>query len=195
MSSTIASTRSPLPSIAIGALTAVVGAVIWAVIVEVTHYKVGYAAIGLGLLVGLGMSRAATAWRPLPVVAAALALIGCLLGDLFVDAHELAAAAGTDTAQALTDMIGNPSLAREVFKAGFQPLDAAFWAFAAYAAFRMVNGAVAAATATAATNATTTASAAPARDPRWDGIGAPWSARPAAPSAAPSTAPSAEPLP
>jgi hypothetical protein len=134
---------TPAVSIGIGMIAAIVGAVLWAVIVDVTDYKVGYAAVGLGLLIGLAMARTAPAWRPLPFVAAVIALAGCLLGDFFVDATAVGQLTGQGTLSALTDMITDPGLGSEVFSAGFEGMDALFWIIAAIAAFRLTSGAVA----------------------------------------------------
>jgi xanthosine utilization system XapX-like protein len=131
-----------LISIGVGIAAAVIGAVLWAVLVDVTNYKIGYAAVGLGLLVGLAMAKTAGAWRPLPAVAALIALLGCLLGDLFVDAAALASVEERSTISEVADMLTDPSWAREVFSAGFEGLDVAFWAFAALAAFQLTNNAV-----------------------------------------------------
>jgi len=151
VTSTAGAGRSPLPSIAVGVVAAVVGAVLWAVLVDVTNYKVGYAAVGLGLLVGLAMARTAPAWRPLPAVAALVAVGGCLLGDLVVDATALGQVTGAGTLSALTDMASDPGLGRDVFSAGFEAMDVVFWVIAAVAAFRLTNRAVSAATARATT--------------------------------------------
>jgi hypothetical protein len=157
-----AARRSPLPSVGVGLVTAVVGAVLWAVLVNVTHYKIGYAAVGLGLLVGLAMARTAPAWRPLPFVAAVVALFGCLLGDALVDATVLADVVGISTVEAFRQMVGDPTgLGREVFSAGFEGIDAVFWLIAAFAAFRLARGAM---TRTAAVASTLPAAA---------GLGAP----------------------
>jgi hypothetical protein len=134
---------TPAVSIGIGMIAAIVGAVLWAVIVDATGYKVGYAAVGLGLLIGLAMARTAPAWRPLPFVATVIALAGCLLGDFFVDATAVGHITGQGTLTALTDMITDPALGSEVFSAGFEGMDALFWIIAAIAAFQLTNGAVA----------------------------------------------------
>jgi hypothetical protein len=146
--------RSPLPSIGVGLVAAVVGAVAWAAIVEVTHYELGVVAVGLGLLVGLGMSRTAVSWRPLPVVGAVLAVAGCALGGLFSATVEAADVSDLTIRSAFGDVLTDPALAKEIFVAGFDPIDVVFWAIAAWAAFRMIRSAVSALLATPATAAT-----------------------------------------
>jgi len=146
----ISGRRSPLPSIGVGIVAAVVGAVGWAVLVDATNRKIGIVAVGLGLLVGLAMARLASGWRPLPVVAAVVALAGCLLGDVFVDASILGEVTGAGTLSALSDMVTQPEVGKAIFSAGFEPVDVAFWLIAAFAAFRLTNRATAAAAETPA---------------------------------------------
>jgi hypothetical protein len=150
-------------SIAAGVAAALVGAVIWAVIVEVSGYEVGFVAVGIGFLVGQAMAFTAGTSQRLPPIGAVLALVGCLLGNAFVDAHELAVAVGSSTGHVLNRMIADPGLAVDIFKAGFQPFDLVFWLIAGYEGFKLTAGGVArvrhqraAAQAAEAASATTT---------------------------------------
>ena len=61
---------------------AVVGGVAWGLIVKWTGYEIGFAAWGLGLLVGTAVAFGAQGQRgrPLSVLAVALALVGIVLG-------------------------------------------------------------------------------------------------------------------
>ncbi len=66
-----------------GAAAAIVGALVWAGIAYATNMVIGYIAIGIGFLVGLAMrkfGRGST--QVFGLAGAALALAGCLLGDL-----------------------------------------------------------------------------------------------------------------
>ena len=127
-----------------GLLTAVVAAVVWAVQVDLTERKFSAAACALGALVGFAMSRVAVPWRPLPFVAALIALAGCLLGDFFLDAALLGRAAGLGTLTTLQKMVTDPGLGRDVFRAGFEPMDALFWLIAAVFAYRFGSAALSA---------------------------------------------------
>lgn len=73
-----------LPAVLAGATAALVGAAVWAVLQTVTGYEIGYAAVGVGLLVGVVVGRLgrSAATGPLPVVAAVLAVLATVLGDL-----------------------------------------------------------------------------------------------------------------
>src|SRR3954452_16352798 len=65
---------------AVGA--AVVGAIAWAVITTVTNYRIGFAAVAIGFLVGLAIERFGGGDPRLPVIGAVVALIGCVAGDM-----------------------------------------------------------------------------------------------------------------
>lgn len=123
--------------IAAGAAAAVLGAVLWAVVVQVTGYKIGFAAIGIGFLVGMAIATAAGPSRLLPPAGAGLALVGCLLGDAFADAYQVAQEFDVSTFTVLRDMATDPALTAEIFKVGFAPMDLLFWAIAAYQGFKL----------------------------------------------------------
>ncbi len=77
--------RSPaaalLPALAAGLVAAVVGGVVWGLIVKWTDYEVGFVAWGIGFLVGLAVVTAArTRGLVLQVVAVLCALLGILIG-------------------------------------------------------------------------------------------------------------------
>lgn len=73
---------SLLPAIAAGLVAAVVGGVIWGLIVKLSDYEVGFVAWGIGFIAGTAVvlaSRGARGPR-LQVVAVVSALLGVLLG-------------------------------------------------------------------------------------------------------------------
>src|SRR4051812_47319524 len=124
-------------STAAGVVAALVGAVLWAVIVDVSGYKVGFAAVAIGLLVGQAMAVTASPSHRLPLIAAGLALVGSVLGDLFVDLHVLAQVTHLGTLDLLRRAVSDPTLLTEIFKAGFRPQDIVFWSVAAGAGYRL----------------------------------------------------------
>jgi hypothetical protein len=75
-------TRSLLPAIGAGLVAAVVGGIVWGLIVKVSDYEIGFAALGVGFIVGTAVVLGAGGRRGLPyqVVAVVLALLGILLG-------------------------------------------------------------------------------------------------------------------
>ena len=130
---------SLLNGVVIGFFTALLGAVVWAVVVAVTHYQIGFVAVALGLLVGLAMARNASANPVLPVIAGAFALLGCVVGDLLCDIVEQANFEQVPLGEALTVTFSHPAMLGEIFSAYFSPLSLLFWAIAASAAFRFVR--------------------------------------------------------
>jgi hypothetical protein len=124
-------------STAAGVVAAVVGALLWAVIVDVSGYKIGFAAVVIGMLVGQAMALTASPSHRLPLIAAGLALIGSVLGDLFVDLHALAQVTGLGQVELIRRTVSDPSLLTDLFTAGFKPQDIVFWSVAAGAGYRL----------------------------------------------------------
>ena len=126
--------RLPLAAVA-GLIAALVGAVLWAVLVATTHYKIGYAAVGVGYLVGLTIRGVGKGRNPaFGYVGAVLALLGCVVGDVLSDCAAIAEQAG----QPVLTVLGHltPTLAVELLKGGFSPLDALFYFIALMAGYR-----------------------------------------------------------
>lgn len=66
-----------------GFIAAIIGAVIWDKIVFYTHFKLGLVAIGIGIIVGLGVLKGAKSGysKALPIIGAVMAGFGILLGE------------------------------------------------------------------------------------------------------------------
>jgi hypothetical protein len=76
--------RAPL-ALALGLVVALVAGGLWALIVFITNLEIGYAAWGVGLMVGIAMSRVTRArTQQLAYAAAGLALLGLLAGKVFI---------------------------------------------------------------------------------------------------------------
>lgn len=76
--------RTPL-AIAAGLIAALLAGGAWAAIVLITNYEIGWAAWGIGALVGIAMARTTrNRSRGLAVAAATLALVGLVAGKAFV---------------------------------------------------------------------------------------------------------------
>jgi hypothetical protein len=76
--------RTPL-ALAAGLIAALVAGGIWAGLVFATNMEIGYVAWGVGLLVGLAMSRVTSQRsRQLAVAAAAFAVLGLIAGKAFI---------------------------------------------------------------------------------------------------------------
>ncbi len=118
-----------------GLAAALVGAVLWATLVSATHFKIGYAAVGVGFLVGWVMRKVGKGRLPLfGYVGAVLALAGCVLGDLLTDCNLAATQVGVPLFEVLKRL--TPSLALQALQEGFGVLDALFYVLAAMAAYR-----------------------------------------------------------
>lgn len=136
---------SMLNGVVIGFFAAVIGAVLWAVVVGLTHYELGIVAAIVGALVGLAIARNASPHPALPVVAGVLALFACALGTLLGD---IALQADNDEASIMDTveaLLSDPSQLNIVVGNFFSPIDLAFWAFGVIGAYRLVGRAVAAA--------------------------------------------------
>lgn len=137
------------PNLTAGVLGAVVGALLgavaWALLVSVTNVKIGYAAVGVGALTGLLAGRLGGGAPQLPPISAGIGLVGCFVGDLLTDAHELSRELhdiGRDVSmfRILQSAVEHPSaFGWPLYKAGFGVLDVVFYAFAAVAAFRLAT--------------------------------------------------------
>ena len=126
--------RLPMAAAA-GLVAALVGAVIWAALVGATHFKIGYAAVGVGYLVGLTIRGVGKSQNPVyGYVGAVLALLGCVVGDVLSDCVALAEQAGQPILTIASHL--TPSLASELLQAGFRPLDALFYLIALMAGYR-----------------------------------------------------------
>ena len=66
-----------------GIAAAVVGTIVWAAITVTTGYQIGYMAIAVGFIVGYAVRLGNGIDKIFGVLGAALALGGCVLGNLF----------------------------------------------------------------------------------------------------------------
>ncbi|MFL5319996.1 MAG: hypothetical protein ACJ790_10115 [Myxococcaceae bacterium] len=85
--------RFPL-AIAGGAIGALIGAFVWAAIVVITNFEVGYVAVLVGFLAGQGVKLGAGKGRgqTLQAAAAGLAVFGLVVSKYFIFAHFAVAA-------------------------------------------------------------------------------------------------------
>lgn len=67
---------------------ALIGSLAWAIITVVTNYQISYMAIGVAYLVSYGMLTLGKGVEPIfGYIGAALALLGCIMGDFFYVMH------------------------------------------------------------------------------------------------------------
>jgi hypothetical protein len=118
-----------------GTVAAAVGAGLWALITILTHFQIGFMAVGVGFLVGWtvrGFGRGSAAiysWT-----GAILALVGCVAGNLLT----ACIFASQEMSVALFDVLGRltPEIATQLMTETFHPMDVLFYALAVYQGYR-----------------------------------------------------------
>ncbi len=130
-------TRQHLPLAVVAGMTgAFIGAAIWLGITVLTGFQIGWMAVGVGFIVGLMVRVSGRGIdRVFGVAGAALALLGCVIGNFlsscWVLAQETADSGFADIVLGMT-----PGLAAEILKATFAPVDLIFYGIALYAGYR-----------------------------------------------------------
>lgn len=118
-----------------GALGAVIGAVAWGLLTWVTHVQIGYAAIGVGFLAGLGVRLLGRGIDPsFAVVGAVMALLGVLLGNLSWACIEIARQEGVPVLAVAAAL--NSEMISAIFRETFSPIDLLFYGIAVWAGFK-----------------------------------------------------------
>jgi hypothetical protein len=119
-----------------GVFAMLVGAVAWGAITYFSEYQISWMAIGVGFLVGaairfFGRGKSIT----FGVSGAALALIGCLLGNLIFYSGVIAREEGYGFLDIFMFLLFQPLAAVEIFAMAFSAMDLLFYALAAYVGF------------------------------------------------------------
>lgn len=115
---------------AVGA--ALVAAGVYGAIIGATKHEIGWAAVGVGFLIGLAAGRAGGRNPILPVVSVVLSAASIYLGQLIGEAMIGAKEVGIGFSELFFD---NFSVVQEAWKAEADPLTFLFFAIAAYVAF------------------------------------------------------------
>ncbi|MDF6044343.1 hypothetical protein LRD69_19815 [Streptomyces sp. JH14] len=130
---------APAPArnnVGLGLLAAVVAAVvaagIYGAIIGATKHEIGYAAVGVGFVVGLAAGKVGGRNPVLPVLSAVLALVSVYFGQLLGEAMIAAKELPVTVSELFFDHFG---LLNEAWKADAGPLSFVFIAIAAFAAF------------------------------------------------------------
>ena len=119
-----------------GVIAMLFGAVMWGAISYFTDYQIGWMAIGVGFLVGIAIKFFGKGKTLIfGLSGAALALIGCLLGNLMFYAGIIAREQGASFLEVLSFLLVTPAATLEVFTIAFDFKDILFYALAAYAGF------------------------------------------------------------
>ncbi len=118
-----------------GAASALVGALIWAIVTVATNYQIGFMAIGVGLLVGFSVRYfGAGIDQYFGFIGAAFALLGCALGNLLSQLIFIADAESLGYLQTLSLL--NLDIITTIYLESFSPMDIFFYAIAAYEGYK-----------------------------------------------------------
>jgi hypothetical protein len=118
-----------------GLIAAVAGAAVWAGVTVVTEYQIGWMAVGLGFLVGIAirtMGRGID--QVFGVVGAVMALVGCVLGNVFTIAWYISAQTGSSLMSVLTQL--DMELMIDLITESFQVMDILFYGLALYFGYK-----------------------------------------------------------
>lgn len=116
---------------------ALAGAIAWAMITSMTGWQIGYMAVLVGFLAGYGMRWASGgAERSGGIVAALVALAGCVVGNWLTVAIEGAKTFHQPLAAVMLGLAADPAMSVKLLQLGFSPMDLVFYAIAAYAGYR-----------------------------------------------------------
>ncbi|MFV5998181.1 hypothetical protein ACNPQM_38880 [Streptomyces sp. NPDC056231] len=123
-------------NIGLGLLAAVVAMVVaagvYGAIIGATKHQIGYAAVGVGFLIGFAAGKVGGRNPALPVLSAVLALVSVYFGQLLGEAMIAAKELPVTVSELFFDHFG---LLNEAWKADADPLTFVFIAIAAFAAF------------------------------------------------------------
>jgi hypothetical protein len=119
-----------------GSAGAVVGAAGWALITAVTEYQIGWMAVGVGFLVGLGLRHGGKGLdKTFGIMGAGLALLGCLVGNVLACVAFVASAEKVAYLEALSRL--NAGIALDLLVATFSPMDLLFYGLAVYEGYKL----------------------------------------------------------
>jgi hypothetical protein len=118
--------------LAAGFVAAVVAAAIYGAIIGATKHEIGYAAVGVGFIVGFAAGKAGGRNPVLPVVSALLSLVAVYFGQLLGEAMIAAKELPVTVSELFFDHF---SLLNEAWKADSDFISYLFFAVAAVAAF------------------------------------------------------------
>lgn len=118
-----------------GAVAAVIGATIWAIITVVTNFQIGWMAVGVGLMVGFAVRICGKGIdRIFGVVGGGLSLLGCLAGNLFTVCILVSRHQNIPFFDLLSRL--NPEVTVRLITATFSPMDLLFYGIAVYEGYR-----------------------------------------------------------
>ena len=118
-----------------GVLGATIGASIWAGLTFVTHFQIGWMAVGVGFLAGFGVRILGKGIEPIfGYIGATLALIGCLAGNLLTVMLVVSSEEHIPLSVIASKL--SPDLAWRMLTADFNVIDLLFYGLAIFAGYR-----------------------------------------------------------
>jgi len=124
-------------AIAGGLGAALVGGALWATVTVVTHYQIGWMAVGVGFLVGIvvrSLGKGLT--KPFGIVGGACALLGCALGNVFSVMGFLSYEESIPLTQVVISVLNQPAAFGQLLFATMSPMDFLFYAIAVYEGYK-----------------------------------------------------------
>jgi hypothetical protein len=119
-----------------GVVASLVGAVLWAVVTDVSGYQIGFMAIGVGLLVGYAVRMVGKGIDPsFGFLGAGLALVGCVLGNALAMLGIVASQEDMSYTE-LMARIDFPTMVN-LMVVTFSPMDLLFYGIALYEGYKL----------------------------------------------------------
>ena len=118
-----------------GAVGGLIGAVVWAAVTYITEYQIGWLALGVGFLVGLGVRYLGKGIdRIFGIVGGVIALVSVALGNFLTALGYVAKAYEIGFLEVLQQF--DYTLTFELMKVTFTAMDVLFYGLAIYAGYR-----------------------------------------------------------
>ena len=119
-----------------GVIAMLVSAIVWGAITYFTEYQIGWMAVGVGFLVGIAVKYFGRGKSMIfGISSAALALIGCVLGNLMFYSGFIAREESASFLEVFFFFLLRPAATIELFTLAFDFMDILFYALALYAGF------------------------------------------------------------
>lgn len=118
-----------------GFAAALLGALLWAVVTVATGYQIGWMAMGVGFLVGFSVNKMGNGIDKIfGIMGATLALLGCLMGNMFTILGVVANEEGMGYFELLLN--ADYSAVIDIMTETFSPMDILFYGIAIYEGYK-----------------------------------------------------------
>jgi hypothetical protein len=118
-----------------GSAAAMIGALLWGIITAVTNYRIGFMAMGIGVLVGFAVQKFGKGIdTKFGVAGAVLSLLGCMVGNILAVLLIVAQLEGVSFLTIFFNL--GPGMMVTILQADFSPIDLLFYGLAIYEGYR-----------------------------------------------------------